>query len=172
MSINDFLKSKNINLIWEVIQEDELIKTCTIEQSNQIKLFIQSTLNNFFENEKDNISLKEINKKYIIFIINNIHQNLLNKKSNIIDISSCPKPELVTFEDIKKDRIDFIESALINKNNKHIILDLDIRLLKLILKGPKYAHWNNAEIGSHISYFRSPDIHLRNVHQSICYFHC
>ena len=31
-------------------------------------------------------------------------------------------------------------------------LKLDPRLLKRILMGPKYAHWNNAEIGSHLKF--------------------
>ena len=56
-------------------------------------------------------------------------------------------------------------------NNKYILLKLDVRLLKRILMGPKYAHWNNAEIGSHINYFRSPNIYNRNLHTSLCYFH-
>jgi UDP-MurNAc hydroxylase len=35
------------------------------------------------------------------------------------------------------------------------VLSLDERLLCLILQGPRFAHWNNADIGSHIRYYRS-----------------
>lgn len=37
--------------------------------------------------------------------------------------------------------------------------------------GLNFAHWNNTEIGSHIEYYRQPNIFYRNVHLSICYFH-
>ena len=47
----------------------------------------------------------------------------------------------------------------------------DSRLLEQLLKGPKFAHWNNAEIGSHINFFRSTDEYERNLHSSICFFH-
>jgi UDP-MurNAc hydroxylase len=56
-------------------------------------------------------------------------------------------------------------------NKDFIKLKLDPRLLKRILMGPRYAHWNNAEIGSHIEYYRQPNIFNRNLHLSICYFH-
>ena len=37
--------------------------------------------------------------------------------------------------------------------------------------GPKFAHWNNAEIGSHIKFFRKPNKFERDLHFAICYFH-
>lgn len=105
MSINDFLTSKNVNLLWDVIKEDDLNKACTVEQLNQLKIFIQRTINEFFEKEIANTSsLKDMNKKYIMFVISYAHRNLLPKKTNVIDISNVEKPELVTFEDIKKDK--------------------------------------------------------------------
>jgi len=42
----------------------------------------------------------------------------------------------------------------------------------LLLMGPRYAHWNNAEIGSHLNFYRKPDTFERNVHGSMNYFHC
>ena len=41
---------------------------------------------------------------------------------------------------------------------------LDPRLLKRALMGPKYANWNNIEIGAHIDFERKPDIQKMNVH--------
>jgi hypothetical protein len=119
MSINDFLTSKNVNLLWDVIKEDDLNKMCTLEQLNQLKIFIQRTINEFFEKEKVNtLSLKDINKKYIMFVISYAHKNLLTKKTNIIDISNVEKPELVTFEDIKKDRKNNFELELQKKQEE------------------------------------------------------
>ena len=52
-----------------------------------------------------------------------------------------------------------------------MIFDVDPRLLKRILMGPKYAHWNNAEIGSHIKFFRKPDNYNKDIFISMCSFH-
>lgn len=37
---------------------------------------------------------------------------------------------------------------------KFLTIETDPRLLKKLLIGPKYAHWNNAEIGSHLTFTR------------------
>ena len=174
-------KYKNTSLI-KINPEN----TFCLEEKNTLNLY--SSINqreykvykkNYLEKKKFIYEQNDDESLDSIFDLSKLaFENFLRKKKELnskipLDIYIKAKHKYIKIsQDIKKDRIDFIESALINKNNKHIILDLDIRLLKLILKGPKYAHWNNAEIGSHISYFRSPDIHLRNVHQSICYFHC
>jgi len=107
MSTNDFLSTKNVNLLWEVIKEADVNKMSTVEQVNELKTFIQSTLNEFFEKERLNVlSLKEMNKKYIIFVISYANKHLFTKKTktNVIDISNMEKQPLITVEDIKKDR--------------------------------------------------------------------
>jgi UDP-MurNAc hydroxylase len=48
---------------------------------------------------------------------------------------------------------------------------VDPRLLARILKGPRYAHWNNAEIGSHIWFDRRPDKFDRALHHCMNFFH-
>lgn len=53
----------------------------------------------------------------------------------------------------------------------YVTMELDLRLLKRILKGPKYAHWNNAEIGSHIWYSRNPNRYERSAYYCMNYFH-
>lgn len=46
---------------------------------------------------------------------------------------------------------------------------VDYTLLTMILD--RKAHWNNAEIGGHLRYFRSPDVYDRGLHQILAYFH-
>jgi len=65
---------------------------------------------------------------------------------------------------IKTDEINF-------QSKKYVSYETDIRLLKKLLMGPRYAHWNNAEIGSHIKFFRKPDIFEGNIYGSMCFFH-
>ena len=65
--------------------------------------------------------------------------------------------------------IDFVKS--IDKSVPYLSLSLPTKLLKRILLGPKYAHWNNAEIGSFITYHRSPDVYEREIYYCLNYFH-
>ena len=57
------------------------------------------------------------------------------------------------------------------KSERYVLMTADRRLLKRILMGPAYAHWNNAEIGSHIMYDRRPDDFERGLHQLMSFFH-
>lgn len=50
-------------------------------------------------------------------------------------------------------------------------LKVDPKLLLWILKGPEFAHWQNAEIGSHIKYFRKPEIFERSLYYCMNFFH-
>ena len=40
-----------------------------------------------------------------------------------------------------------------------------------ILMGPRYAHWNNAEIDSHLKFFRKPNIFEREIYNNFLFFH-
>ena len=64
-----------------------------------------------------------------------------------------------------------ISENQIKNYSKYVIMNLDKRLLYQLLRGPKFAHWNNAEIGSHIFYDRKPDIYERGVYYCINFFH-
>ena len=57
------------------------------------------------------------------------------------------------------------------KIKNFVKLELDLRLLKWILDGPRYAVWNNAEIGSRIIYERYPDKYERGLYYCLSYFH-
>lgn len=50
-------------------------------------------------------------------------------------------------------------------------INVDHHLLHRLLRGPKYAHWNNAEIGSHLTYLRKPDFFERGLFHSLCFLH-
>jgi UDP-MurNAc hydroxylase len=53
----------------------------------------------------------------------------------------------------------------------YLCVRTDPRLLKRLLSGPKHAHWNNAEIGSHLEFARQPDVFERGLHHVLSYFH-
>lgn len=48
---------------------------------------------------------------------------------------------------------------------------LEDNLFHRLVRGPRYAHWNNAEIGSHLRYLRKPDNFERGLYHALCFFH-
>ena len=53
----------------------------------------------------------------------------------------------------------------------YVRIDVDHNLLHRLLRGPRYAHWNNAEIGSHITYLRKPNNFERGLYHRMCFLH-
>jgi len=65
---------------------------------------------------------------------------------------------------------------IINENQlkdylKFVKLSLDIKLLKWILMGPKFGHWNVAENGSHILFEREPNVYERGLYYCLSFFY-
>jgi len=58
-----------------------------------------------------------------------------------------------------------------SKIKNFVKMTLDLRLLKWILDGPRFAVWNNAEIGSHIKFERNPEKYERGLYYCLSYFH-
>jgi UDP-MurNAc hydroxylase len=52
-----------------------------------------------------------------------------------------------------------------------VLVEADPRLLKRMFNGPRYAHWNNAEIGSHLKFYRHPNRFERGLYHSLCFWH-
>lgn len=135
------------------------------------KKYIKNILKfNKLDYENDNFP----KKKEIFDLAKNAYQNYLDKKilfNSTFDFDiliDCIKYQLLLPKN--NSNITIKEKAYIPRG-KFIKLKLDTRLLYRILKGPKFAHWNNAEIGSHIRYYRKPNEFNRNLHLSLCYFH-
>ncbi|MFD1588305.1 MBL fold metallo-hydrolase [Halorientalis brevis] len=62
--------------------------------------------------------------------------------------------------------VDEYESA-----EEYVRMDIDPRLLVRILQGPRYAHFNNAQIGSHIMFHKDPDVYERPLYYAMSFFH-
>jgi UDP-MurNAc hydroxylase len=50
-------------------------------------------------------------------------------------------------------------------------ITVDHNLLHRLLRGPRYAHWNNAEIGSHLKFLRKPNQFERGLYHCLCFLH-
>ena len=66
---------------------------------------------------------------------------------------------------------EIIHKDLTTKMKNFIRIDVDSRLLNLLLEGPKYANWNNCEVGSHLKFKRIPEIYESGIFFCLNFFH-
>lgn len=69
------------------------------------------------------------------------------------------------------DGVEFVDAQVYEDAEQYVRMDIDPRLLVRILKGPRYAHFNNAQIGSHIMFHKEPDIYERPLYYAMSFFH-
>tara|TARA_X000000368_G_C23054046_1_gene722957 strand:+ start:1685 stop:3004 length:1320 start_codon:yes stop_codon:yes gene_type:complete len=70
-----------------------------------------------------------------------------------------------------KNKLKKIDLKILQSLDKYVKISMDSRLLKLCLMGPKYGHYDNAEIGSHIKYHRKPDTYNRALYYCLNFLH-
>ena len=118
MSNNNFLNKENLNLLWEVISDEEIFKFLSRDIQNKISGVFTTNLKDFYESERlKNTNLIDINKKYIILILNYIKNNYPKQQPNKIKIHeevspNTVKKELITFEDIQNEKKGQFEKDL------------------------------------------------------------
>jgi len=117
MSIQSFLKKDNVETLWDVIIDENIFKF--LSKDNQVKvynIFIEN-IKGFFENEKGNsTNLIDMNKKYILLILNYIKNTYSNQIPNKIKIyEEAPVKELITYEEIKNDKKSQFEKDLMKR---------------------------------------------------------
>jgi hypothetical protein len=134
MSINDFLEKENLELLWEVLIDEPLIKQLcdsVIKYKTLLHIF-QSNLNEFFITEKNSCNnLIELNKKYILLIINYIIKTNSNQSTTPVQNPYTngqykkikihedePIKQSITFEDIHNDRLNLFEKELNKKQEE------------------------------------------------------
>jgi hypothetical protein len=114
-NINSFLKKQNIETLWDVISEEEIFKFLSKDIQSQISDMFISNIKGFFEVERNKTNnLVDINKKYILLILNYIKntfpQNLPNK-IKIFNDEPVSK-ELITYEEIQNEKKTQFEKEL------------------------------------------------------------
>jgi hypothetical protein len=117
MSIQSFLKKENVETLWDVIIDENIFKF--LSKDNQIKvynIFIEN-IKGFFENDRKTASnLIDMNKKYILLILNYIKTSYSNQIPNKIKIYEEPAPkELITYEEIQNDKKSQFEKDLMKR---------------------------------------------------------
>jgi UDP-MurNAc hydroxylase len=69
------------------------------------------------------------------------------------------------------DGVEVVDRDAYEASEQYVRMDIDPRLLERILQGPRYAHFNNAQIGSHIEFHKQPDVYERPLYYAMSFFH-
>ena len=116
-----FLQKENLSTLWDVITEENIFKFLSKEiQVNVYQIFLNN-IKEFFETERNkNNSLIDINKKYILLILNYIKTQFPEKIPNKIKILNQPNDikELITYEEIQNDRTSQFEKELMKRKDE------------------------------------------------------
>ena len=120
MNENDFLNKSNISMIWDVISDEDIFKFLERGLQNSIAQLFKSNIQGFYESEisKTN-NLVDMNKKYILLILNHIkknHQNHQIQKIKIYD--DPPSKENITYEEIQNEKRSQFEKDLYRRQEE------------------------------------------------------
>ena len=105
MSVSLFNKKDNIKMLWDVVSDEDIFKFLTPDIQCKIYNLFLSNIQGFFEVERTkNNSLVDLNKKYILLILNHIKKTYPYQPSKIKIHNEPPVKELITYEEIQNDR--------------------------------------------------------------------
>tara|TARA_Y100001958_G_C21248633_1_gene581701 strand:- start:11415 stop:12734 length:1320 start_codon:yes stop_codon:yes gene_type:complete len=113
-------------------------------------------------NEIKNLINKSVNR------YNNVRESI-KYSSNVLLVFEVYDKFIVVSN--KKEEFKILNSLEFNKIKKYVKLKMDPRLLKNCMMGPRYGHYDNAEIGSHIEYDRYPNEYERALYYCLNFFH-
>lgn len=137
-------------------------------------------------NQKLNSSYTEIDKKHMKEYINQIKDHKYDYeydqqpdleilRRDLEEASIKYKGRIKKFNlkinsnvyfEINREKIKIIDGL---DKKRDLICKMDNRLLRRILD--RKSHWNNSEIGTHISYYRTPNKMDADLHTSLAFFH-
>jgi UDP-MurNAc hydroxylase len=67
--------------------------------------------------------------------------------------------------------VEIVGPDAYERADRYVRMDIDPRLLEWILQGPRHAHFNNAQIGSHVEFRKEPDVYERPLYYAMSFFH-
>jgi hypothetical protein len=106
MSVSkDFLATQNISLLWDILSDGDIIKNGTKQYVDNVFNVFKMNLRGFcdIESTKNN-QLVDMNKKYILLILNYINTSQHEATKTVIAQKPSEAPSLVTVEDIQHNR--------------------------------------------------------------------
>lgn len=97
---NYFLKKDNVQILWDVLADNEVLRSKPRAELVEINRFFNSNLTNFYQANKGINNLVELNKNYVSFVMHHVQQ------------SQQQAPALVTAQDIQNNRKNEFERNL------------------------------------------------------------
>jgi hypothetical protein len=106
MNINNFLNKENLNTLWDVISDEDIFKYLSRDIQSKIAQLFTNNVKGFFEIERTKTNnLVDINKKYIMLILNHIKKTYTQQMPNKIKIlDEPPTKEFITAEELHNER--------------------------------------------------------------------
>jgi hypothetical protein len=105
MSVSLFNKKDNIKMLWDVISDEDIFRFLTPDNQSKIYQLFLNNIQGFFDNERTKMnSLVDLNKKFILLILNHIRKTYPYQPGKITIHNEQPLKELITFEEIQNDR--------------------------------------------------------------------
>jgi hypothetical protein len=106
MNINNFLHKENLTTLWDVISDEDIFKFLSRDIQGKIAELFTNNVKGFFEIEKTKTSsLVDINKKFIMLILNHIKKTYTQQMPNKIKIlDEPPAKEIITAEELQNER--------------------------------------------------------------------
>ena len=106
MSVSSFNTTDNIKMIWDVISDEDIFTFLTPDIQGKIYNLFLNNIQGFFEVERKKTNLLvELNKKYIVLVLNHIKKTYPYQPNKIKIFNEKPQTkELITFEEIQNDR--------------------------------------------------------------------
>lgn len=113
MNINNFLTKENVNTLWDVISDEEIFKFLSRDIQSNVGNLFSTNIKGFFETERTKTNnLIEMNKKYILLILNYIKKNHPHQPSKIKILEEPTGKELITYEELHNERKTHFEKDL------------------------------------------------------------
>ena len=117
--MSNFLNKDNILMLWDVISDEHIFNFLSKDIQNDIYKTFLDNLKQFYDVERKNSNLVEINKKYIMLILNYIKTNYPQKIPTKIKILDEPETKnLITYEEIQNDRKSQFEKDLMKREEE------------------------------------------------------
>lgn len=120
MNINNFLNKENINTLWDVISDEDIFKFLSRDIQSKVAQLFSKNVTGFFEIEKTKTSsLVDINKKYIMLILNHIKKTYTQQMPNKIKIlDETQVKEIITAEELHNERKSQFDKDLIKRQEE------------------------------------------------------
>ena len=101
----------------------------------------------------------------ITILVKDLKRAALNMKNRIEKFGASCKTQV--FIKIQDEMIEVHNSG--KEQNLRLECSMDLRLLRRVLD--RKANWNNAEIGAHINFMRSPNTTEPDIHTALQFLH-